>query len=69
MGENFEDAAKRGLKEQTNLDVSVSFCGFYRQRDYAEDSKELLEDKLFIIFQADSKDKTQKIGPMLTHSG
>ncbi len=56
-GETFEDAAGRGLKEQTGLDAPVHFVGFYRQRDYTENSDELLEDKLFVIFRADAKDK------------
>lgn len=52
FGQRFEDAAKEGLKEQTGLDTDVVLKGFYRQRDVASDSEEILEDKLFIVFEA-----------------
>ncbi len=52
-GETFEEAATRGLLEQTGLVLPLSFIGFYRQRDKLEGSQEILEDKLFAIFVAD----------------
>ncbi|QQS19409.1 NUDIX hydrolase [Candidatus Saccharibacteria bacterium] len=63
-GETFEDAARHGLKEQTGLDVPVQFIGFYRQRDYEENTDELLEDKLFVIFKADSEGKETQNWPL-----
>lgn len=62
-GETLETAAKRGFEEQTGLDVPVIFKGFYRQRDYAKDTDELLEDKLFVIFVADSGGKEPRTWP------
>lgn len=52
-GESFEDAAARGLKEQTGLVAPLTLKGFYRQRDLVEGSESILEDKLFVIFVAD----------------
>ena len=52
-GEDFEQAAVRGLQEQTGLTLPLSMCGMYRQRDIANDSDTVLEDKLFTIYVAD----------------
>lgn len=52
-GDDILEAAARGLTEQTGLIAkSLSIKGFYRQRDVAEDTKKLLEDKLFVIILA-----------------
>jgi len=51
-GELFEDAAARGVKEQTGLVAPLAFKGFYRQRDLEEEAGSVLEDKLFVIFEA-----------------
>lgn len=52
-GELFEHAAARGLREQADIDAPLQLRGFYRQRDFAEDSDEIFEDKLFVVFVAD----------------
>ncbi|CAN5159277.1 hypothetical protein BH09PAT3_BH09PAT3_6060 [soil metagenome] len=52
-GEDFNAAAARGLQEQTGLTDQLSLQGMYRQRDLANDSEEVLEDKLFLIFVAE----------------
>lgn len=52
-GESFEDAAARGLQEQTGLVASLTLKGFYRQRDVASGSDSILEDKLFVVFEAE----------------
>lgn len=51
-GESFEDAATYGLQEQTGLVAPLTLKGFYRQRDAIDDSSDILEDKLFIVFEA-----------------
>lgn len=48
-GESFEEAAKRELKEETNLDADFTFQLIFRKRDYDTDSDSLLEDKVFVI--------------------
>ena len=48
-GESFEDAAKRELKEETNLDADFTYQMIFRKRDYDKDSNALLEDKVFVI--------------------
>jgi len=48
-GESFEDAAKRELKEETNLDADFTFQMIFRKRDYNTDTDGLLEDKVFVI--------------------
>lgn len=52
-GESFEGAASRGLREQTGLSAPLLLKGFYRQRDYLNSSDSILEDKLFIVFEAE----------------
>jgi len=52
-GETFEDAASRGLEENAGLTGSVVFKGFYRQRDFLDDSDIILDDKLFVVFEAE----------------
>lgn len=48
-GESFEEAAKRELKEETNLDADFTFKMVFRKRDYDTENNGLLEDKVFII--------------------
>ena len=52
-GEEFEQAAVRGLCEQTGLNLPLQLAGFYRQRDIDDSSDEVFEDKLFVVFSAD----------------
>lgn len=51
-GESFEEAASRELKEETNLDGQFEFKMIYRKRDFNETTKELLEDKVFVVMEA-----------------
>lgn len=54
-GESIQEAATRELSKQTGLRASAfQIKAFYRVRDFAEDSREILEDKLFVILRADS---------------
>lgn len=55
LGETFEEAAKQGLEEQIGLTTPLVLKGFYRQRDVAVESGEVLEDKLFVVYQAEWK--------------
>jgi predicted transcriptional regulator len=51
-GEEFEESAARELKKQTNLTANFAVRMFYRKKDYAEKSGNLLEDKLFVVLEA-----------------
>ena len=51
-GEPFEATAERQLKRQTGLDADFTVQGFRRVRDFHEENKILLEDKLFVILKA-----------------
>jgi ADP-ribose pyrophosphatase YjhB (NUDIX family) len=51
-GETFDDAAARVLHKQTGLEASFALKTFKRVRDYDSESRELLEDKLFVIMLA-----------------
>lgn len=51
-GETFEDAARREFKEETGLDGIFRFRVMCRKLDYKKRTKELLEDKVFIIMEA-----------------
>ena len=53
-GESFEETAQRQLKRQTGLEATFAIHGFRRIRDYDAGSKDLLEDKLFVILKATS---------------
>lgn len=48
-GESFEEAARRELKEETNLDAEFTYKLLFRKRDYKKASGDLLEDKVFVI--------------------
>lgn len=48
-GESFEEAAKRELKEETDLEADFTYKLLFRKRDYKKQSGELLEDKVFVI--------------------
>lgn len=48
-GESFEEAARRELKEETNLEADFTYKMLFRKRDYKQESGGLLEDKVFII--------------------
>ncbi|MDB5166035.1 MAG: putative hydrolase [Candidatus Saccharibacteria bacterium] len=51
-GQEPEDVAASELLKQTGLKATLSLKAFYRQRDYAKGSGDLLEDKLFVIIDA-----------------
>lgn len=54
-GESFEDAARRGVRLKTGLDVdALRLSGYYRQRDFEEPRGVVLEDKLFVVFIVDA---------------
>lgn len=53
-GESFEDAARRGVRLRTGLELkNLRLSGYYRQRDFDRQSGVVLEDKLFVVFVAD----------------
>jgi len=62
-GEDFEQAAARGLEEQTGITSPLTLHGMYRQRDLKEGSDTVLEDKLFIIYVADWQGEELKDWP------
>jgi ADP-ribose pyrophosphatase YjhB (NUDIX family)/predicted transcriptional regulator len=51
-GEDATDTATNELRKQTGLQARCEIRGFYRVNDIAEETGELLEDKLFIILEA-----------------
>lgn len=53
-GESFEEAAKRELKEETNLDGDFTFKMIFHKRDYRKQDGQLLEDKIFAIMYSNS---------------
>jgi 8-oxo-dGTP pyrophosphatase MutT (NUDIX family) len=55
-GEEFEDAGVRELHKQTGITATCKVRGFYRKRDYAVDEEEMLEDKLFVVLEAENID-------------
>lgn len=57
-GTAFETTAVHELHKQTGLYAQLSVSGMLRKQDYAEGSKEILEDKLFIIMSAQEVEGT-----------
>ena len=52
-GESIKTAAQREFEKQTGLTATRYVTkGFYRKMDYFEETKELLEDKLFAVVEA-----------------
>ncbi|MBC7943509.1 NUDIX domain-containing protein [Candidatus Saccharibacteria bacterium] len=51
-GESFEEAAKRELKEETNLEGEFTFKMIFHKRDYRKNGGQLLEDKIFAIMHS-----------------
>jgi len=56
-GEEIEVSAARELTKQTGLVGDCKVIGFYRQKDFDNTAKLLLEDKLFAIVEAIVKDE------------
>lgn len=48
-GETIMQAAARELKEETNLEAALTLGGIYHKLDYNEQTKQLLEDKIFFM--------------------
>ncbi|MEO5499048.1 MAG: NUDIX domain-containing protein [Candidatus Saccharimonadales bacterium] len=48
-GETMIEAAERELLEETGLSADLSVAGFYHKMDYDIESKDLLEDKIFVL--------------------
>lgn len=53
-GTSAEETARHELQKQTGLEAQFSVRGFYRQRDFADDTNQLLEDKLFTVLCAEN---------------
>jgi hypothetical protein len=61
-GESFEEAAARELEEETGLTGEFAMRLVYRKRDFDKKTKELLEDKIFLIMEA-----TKYSGDLVEH--
>lgn len=48
-GETMLEAAERELMEETGLTATLSVAGFYHKMDYDKETKDLLEDKVFVL--------------------
>lgn len=48
-GETIIEAAARELKEETNLEATLTMRGVYHKMDFNEQTGEMLEDKIFFI--------------------
>lgn len=48
-GESILETAKRELFEETGLTATHQLLGIYHERTFQEDTKELLEDKIFFV--------------------
>ncbi len=48
-GESFEEAAERELMEETGLRAPFTYKLIFHKRDYAKETGELLEDKVFAV--------------------
>lgn len=53
-GESVIEGADRELEEETGLRADFTFRMLYHKRDYKQNTKDLLEDKLFIIMVAEN---------------
>jgi len=51
-GESVIEAAKRELKEETGLEAEFEYRLLYHKRDFRKDTRELLEDKIFLCVYA-----------------
>ena len=51
-GESLEEAAKRELLEETGLDADFEFSLLFHKRDFNKETKEVLEDKMFMVMSA-----------------
>lgn len=51
-GESFEAAAERELMEETSLQATFTYKLTFHKRDYAKETGELLEDKVFVVMHA-----------------
>lgn len=51
-GEEILEASARELKEETGLEADLEYKGLYHKMDYRSDSKEILEDKFFLLIKA-----------------
>lgn len=58
-GETIMQAAARELKEETNLEATLTFRGTQHKMDYNQQTGELLEDKIFFIIHG-----SEPRGPM-----
>lgn len=48
-GETVIEAAARELMEETGLTANLRYCGIYHEHAFNAESKELLEDKIFLV--------------------
>lgn len=51
-GESLEEAANREMLEETGLQADFTFKTLYHKRDFNADTKDVLEDKMFMLMQA-----------------
>lgn len=67
VGEKFEEAGLTGLEQQTGLRLPLQLKGFYRQLDIGVGDNSL-EDKLFVVFQAEWDGGDLKKWPYADHT-
>ncbi len=51
-GETVLEGAARELLEETGLTADLEYLGIYHKMDYAEETGEMLEDKIFLVVTA-----------------